>query len=121
MILEFISLIMFYILRLGGEATVAEYQIGTTELRQKLTDVIQKVREEKATYIVETFGRPQVVILATDEYERLQAFRRQALGEKAELARAAFGMWRGREEQGQAGAEMDRGSWNSAWSEDAGE
>ena len=39
-----------------------ERQIGTTELRQRLTDVIQAVKEEKVAYVVETFGRPQVVI-----------------------------------------------------------
>lgn len=52
-----------------------ERQIGATELRQRLTDVIQAVKEEKVAYVVETFGRPQVVIVDVDEYERLQAFR----------------------------------------------
>ncbi len=35
-----------------------ERRIGATELRQKLTDVIQAVKEEKVAYVVETFGRP---------------------------------------------------------------
>lgn len=52
-----------------------ERQIGATELRQKLTDVIQAVKEEKVAYVVETFGRPQVVIVDVDEYGRLQAYR----------------------------------------------
>lgn len=46
-----------------------EKQIGTTYLRQKLTDVIQEIREEKATYVVETFGRPQVAIVDLDQYQ----------------------------------------------------
>lgn len=50
-----------------------ERQIGTTELRQRLTDVIQAVKEEKVAYVVETFGRPQVVIVGVAEYQRLQA------------------------------------------------
>jgi prevent-host-death family protein len=78
---------------------MAEYQIGATELRQRLTDVIQRVREEKATYVVETFGRPQVVIIGIEEYERLQVFRRIALQDKVELARS-------------------RSQWRSDWSEE---
>lgn len=46
-----------------------EKQIGATYLRQKLTDVIQEIKEEKATYIVETFGRPQVAIVDLDQYQ----------------------------------------------------
>ena len=52
-----------------------ERQIGATELRQKLTDVIQAVKEESVVYIVETFGRPQVVIVDVTEYQRLQEYR----------------------------------------------
>lgn len=49
-----------------------EKRIGTTDLRQRLTDVLQAVREERATYVVETFGRPQAAIVNLDEYERFQ-------------------------------------------------
>ena len=42
-------------------------RIGTTDLRQRLTDVLQAVREERATYVVETFGRPQAAIINLDE------------------------------------------------------
>lgn len=54
-----------------------ERQIGSTELRQRLTDVIQAVKEEKVAYVVETFGRPQVVIVDVGEYQHLQAYRAQ--------------------------------------------
>lgn len=54
-----------------------ERQIGATELRQKLTDVIQAVKEEKVVYVVETFGRPQVVIIDMREYQQLQAYQAQ--------------------------------------------
>jgi prevent-host-death family protein len=54
-----------------------ERQIGTTELRQRLTDVIQAVKEEKVAYVVETFGRPQVVIVDVSAYERLLTYRAQ--------------------------------------------
>jgi prevent-host-death family protein len=54
-----------------------ERSIGATDLRQRLTDVLQAVREQGETYIVETFGRPQVAIINLDEYQRIQHFRRE--------------------------------------------
>ena len=54
-----------------------ENQIGATELRQKLTDVLQEVREEQATYVIETFGRPQAALVNLDEYRRFQQFQDQ--------------------------------------------
>jgi prevent-host-death family protein len=93
-----------------------ERPIGATELRQKLTDVIQSVREQNATYIVETFGRPQVVIIGLDEYRRLKAFRRATLGEKTELARSTFGMWTGRDDIDDEWLARQR-RWYSAWNE----
>lgn len=47
-----------------------ERVIGATDLRQNLTDVLQAVREQRATYIVETFGRSQAAIVNLDEYRR---------------------------------------------------
>lgn len=54
-----------------------EKQIGTTYLRQKLTDVIQEIKEEKATYVVETFGRPQVAIVDLDQYQNFLRFQKE--------------------------------------------
>jgi hypothetical protein len=54
-----------------------EYQIGTTDLRQKLTDVIQKIKEKKTTYIVETFGRPQVAMIDLAQYRQFQRFQQE--------------------------------------------
>jgi prevent-host-death family protein len=51
-----------------------EYQIGTTDLRQKLTDVLESVREEGATYVIETFGRPQAAIVSLEEYRQFQQY-----------------------------------------------
>jgi PHD/YefM family antitoxin component YafN of YafNO toxin-antitoxin module len=53
-----------------------EQVIGTTELRQQLTDVLQAVREQRATYIVETFGRSQAAIVNLDEYRQFQSYSR---------------------------------------------
>ena len=54
-----------------------ERNIGATDLRQRLTDVLQAVREQRETYVVETFGRPQAAIINLDEYWQFQRFRRE--------------------------------------------
>ena len=51
-----------------------EKSIGTTELRQTLTDVLHKVQEQGASYLLETFGRPQAVIVNLDMYRQFQRF-----------------------------------------------
>jgi len=54
-----------------------EQRIGATDLRQRLTDVVQAVREQRAAYVVETFGRPQVAIVNLEEYRQFQRFRQE--------------------------------------------
>lgn len=53
-----------------------ERVIGATDLRQNLTDVLQAVREQRATYIVETFGRSQAAIVNLDDYRQFLNYRR---------------------------------------------
>jgi prevent-host-death family protein len=54
-----------------------ERKIGTTELRQRLTDIVQAVREGRNTYIIETFDRPQAVLISLDEYRQFQRYKRE--------------------------------------------
>jgi prevent-host-death family protein len=54
-----------------------EERIGTTDLRQRLTDVLQNVREQGASYVIETFGRPQAILINVDEYRQYQRFRQE--------------------------------------------
>lgn len=49
-----------------------EQRIGATDLRHRLTDVLQAVREQRETYVIETFGRPQAAIVNLDEYRLFQ-------------------------------------------------
>lgn len=51
-----------------------ERTIGTTKLRQKLTDVLQDVRESGETYVIQTFGRPQAAIVNLEELHRFRRF-----------------------------------------------
>ena len=57
-----------------------EQVIGATELRQQLTDVLQAVREQRATYIVETFGRSQAAIVNLDDYRKFRQYQEQREG-----------------------------------------
>ncbi len=93
-----------------------ERQIGATELRQKLTDVIQAVKEEGVAYVVETFGRPQVAIVGLDELRRLQLTRQES-ATMDEEALAAFGMWRDREDIDEDWLTRNREQWYSVWRE----
>ena len=93
-----------------------ERAIGATELRQKLTDVIQTIKEQKVAYVVETFGRPQVIVMDLCEYRRLQAAQPPP-PEAQELARAAFGMWREREDIDEGWLDQVREPWHSTWKE----
>ena len=54
-----------------------ERSVGATDLRQRLTDILQAVREQRATYVVETFGRPQAAIVNLEEYRMFQRFREE--------------------------------------------
>ena len=51
--------------------------VGATDLRQRLTDVLQAVRERREAYVIETFGRPQAAIINLDEYEQFLRYQRE--------------------------------------------
>ena len=54
-----------------------ERKIGTTELRQQLTDVLLAVKEGRAAYIIETFERSQAVLISLEEYRQFQRFKKE--------------------------------------------
>ena len=91
-----------------------ERQIGATELRQKLTDVIQAIKEENVVYVVETFGRPQVAVIDLETYRRWREAMPQD-DEAREKARSAFGMWRDRPELDDEWLARNREQWYGAW------
>jgi prevent-host-death family protein len=66
------------------EGVAMENRVGATDLRQHLTDVLQAVREQRETYVIETFGRPQAAIINLDEYEQFLRYQHE---------RAAFFEW----------------------------
>lgn len=56
---------------------IMERTIGATELRRRLTDVLNAVREERATYVIETFERSQAALIHLEEYRQFQRFRQE--------------------------------------------
>jgi prevent-host-death family protein len=58
--------------------------IGVRELRQQTSEVIRKVREERAEYVITYQGRPVAIILPLDaeqaEKEMVQAGKKAILG-----------------------------------------
>lgn len=54
-----------------------EYTIGSTNLRQQLTDVLEAVREPGVAYVVETFGRPQAALINLDDYRQFRQFEQE--------------------------------------------
>ena len=54
-----------------------EHTIGTTELRQRMTDVLRAVREEQATYVVATFDRSQAALVNLEQYREFQQFKKE--------------------------------------------
>lgn len=54
-----------------------EQSIGATYLRQRLTDVLQAVREQRQAFVIEVFGRPQAALVNLNEYREFQRFRQE--------------------------------------------
>jgi PHD/YefM family antitoxin component YafN of YafNO toxin-antitoxin module len=54
-----------------------ERRIGATELRQRLTDVLQVVRDEQATYVIATFDRSQAALVNLEEYRQFLRYKRE--------------------------------------------
>ena len=75
-------------------------RIGSTELRQRLTDVLQEVREEQATYVVATFERSQAALVNLEEYRQFLRYKQE---------REAFFDWLDRTASENAAQNLDLG------------
>lgn len=67
--------------------------IGVREMRQQASEVIRRVREEKAEYVITYQGRPVAILLPLDteqaEEEMVQAGKRTVLDSWARYERLA--------------------------------
>ena len=70
--------------------------IGVRELRQQASEVIRRVREEKAEYVITYQGRPVAVLLPLDtelaEKEMVQAGKRAVLDDWERYEQLAQGL-----------------------------
>lgn len=60
--------------------------IQTTELRRRVREVLDRVRVQRQSVIVYTYGTPQAVIIPYDEYESYQAWQAHQRQRRAWLA-----------------------------------
>jgi prevent-host-death family protein len=56
--------------------------ITATQLRDQVGRVLDEVRYTQTDYIVNKLGQPFAVVISLEDYELLQAARRQAAAEK---------------------------------------
>ena len=57
-------------------ADSAVAMVGTTELRSKTRDIIERVKYGGEHIVITTFGRPMTVLLSYDEYQDLMQIKR---------------------------------------------
>jgi prevent-host-death family protein len=90
--------------------------LPATEVKNRFGRVLREVTKTGGPIYVERDGKPVAVILSVREYERT---RRVSLpGDKAELARTAFGMWADRTDIDDDWVNNGRSRWESEWGND---
>jgi len=50
--------------------------VGSTELRAKMRDILERVKYRGEHIVITTFGRPMAVLLSLDEYQKLIRIKR---------------------------------------------
>ena len=53
-------------------------RVGVRELKNKATEIVRQVREDRAEYVITYYGRPVAVLLPVDEEWMAQEARRAA-------------------------------------------
>jgi prevent-host-death family protein len=80
-----------------------EKVVSSTELQKRTRDVIDLARTQDMAIVVETYGKPMVVILPYDEYQEYMAFKQR----QQEARRARFAELRQMaDQQSEAGATL---------------
>src|SRR5690349_155106 len=80
-----------------------EKVVSSTELQKRTRDVIDLARTQDMAIVVETYGKPMVVILPYNEYQEYMAFKQR----QQEARRARFAeLRRMADQQSEAGAAL---------------
>jgi len=89
--------------------------LSATEVKNRFGAVLRDVARTGGPILVERGGRPVAVILSLRAYEETCRVPLSPATDQVELARAAFGMWAGREDIDEEWLERGRRRWRSAW------
>jgi prevent-host-death family protein len=81
-----------------------EKVVSSTELQKRTRDVIDLARTQDMAIVVETYGKPMVVILPYDEYQEYMAFKQRQ--QEARQARFAK-LRRMADQQSEVGVTLD--------------
>lgn len=89
--------------------------LSATEVKNRFGAVLREVARTGGPILVERDGHPVAVILSARTYEETCRQPLPSAADQVELARAAFGMWGGREDIDDEWLERSRGRWRSEW------
>lgn len=87
--------------------------LPATEVKNRFGSVLREVTRSGGPIYVERDGKPVAVILSVREFERTR--RAPLTPKKAELLRAAFGLWADRADIGADWVAEGRARWESNW------
>jgi len=89
--------------------------LSATEVKNSFGAVLREVNHTGGPIVVERAGRPVAVILSVRAYEETCRAPLLPTAGRIALARAAFGMWAGREDIGDDWLVHSRQRWQSEW------
>lgn len=91
---------------------------SATEAKNRFGAVLREVARTGGPIFIERGGRPAAVILSLRNYEETCSVLSPPAADQSDLARAAFGMWSGREDIDDEWLARGRQRWQSEWSDD---
>lgn len=90
-----------------------ERRVTATEAKNRFGQIIRLARRTGQPVFVEVRGKPVVVIVSVEAFERY----RRADRRPGERARQAFGMWAERTDLDEAWLAQGRERWQSRWTD----
>ena len=89
------------------------HTLSATEIKNRFGAVLREVTRTGGPILVERDGRPVAVILSLRAYEEIRRAPLVPATDQIELARAAFGIWAGREDIDEDWLQRGRERWRS--------
>jgi len=93
----------------------AERRVTATEAKNHFGQIIRLARRTGQPVFVESRGKPVVVIVSVETFERYRQKNREISGGPGERARRSFGMWAERADLDEAWLAQGRERWQSRW------